>query len=533
MTRRTLAAWFDAHKKAAQQAAAYVQNGGSGRACVAWLQSKHAYPFRDHTKLQDYLRREFPAEYSGRAKVKPKERFLRTEREIKALDKAQDIFFTCAVSSSPVCKPALRALEHAAAECGGKIVVVPIRYVNPTRPGETREDEWWDEALRPYLIEQEIRPHPLLSLMTTRVQATANNPLPARIDGRTKARSAVFGHPQLAMRTVATPQNKLPKIMYSSGAITEKAYSSTLAGDLADFHHSVGAVKIEVRGKRFHLREIVWDGKQFVDIRRAYTPRGVKDAARAKALILGDVHVGLSDEEIDAALFGLGGMLDVLQPEVLGLHDIFDGRAVNPHERGNALLAAVRNGDSVADEIAQVAEWLQAVMRDRDYIREAIVVRSNHDIFLDRWLAGGRPEPRDAELFHYLSWQMLRAHRDAGQFPNPLELALSEHTLDKRIRFLALDESYQLADCELGMHGHLGPDGARGTPDNLRRIGTRFVAGHRHSPAIWQGGYWTGISCRYRHGYNAGPSSWMASQVAILCNGLRQMQHVIGGAFRG
>jgi hypothetical protein len=88
-------------------------------------------------------------------------------------------------------------------------------------------------------------------------------------------------------------------------------------------------------------------------------------------------------------------------------------------------------------------------------------------------------------------------------------------------------------DIELGMHGHLGPNGVRGTARNLSAIGTRSVVGHAHSAAIYQGVYQVGASSYMRLEYNAGPSSWTHSHVVIHRNGKRQMIHILGCRWRG
>lgn len=527
----TLDQWFKANPKAAAHARQLTASGVGSRNVAAEMQRLFGCPFGGQTALLKWLRKTGATRAARFAKAAP-ERFFRSEKEIKALDRSTDIFFTCAVSNSPACKPALRALEMAAAECNGKILVVPIRYKNPTREGE-QEDEWWAPEIRPYLLENEVRPHPLLSLMTTKAAATAANPLPTRVNGRTKDRSAIFGHPQLSMRTVATPHNHLPKILYSSGAITEKAYSDTLAGDMADFHHSVAAVKVEVRGNRFHLREIVWDGKRFIDLNRSYTPKGVVDAPHAEALVMGDIHVGLEDPNVMKATFAEGGIIPTLRPKRVVIHDVFDGRSINPHERGRALLEAVRADSRVSHEIESVALWLYDYFCD-SAVREVLIAYSNHHEFLRRWLDHGRPSPADAELFHWLSYKMLNEYRRNGEFPDPLEVALTSASVDipEQIRFLGINESYRVGDCELGQHGHLGPDGARGGL-NLSRMGTRGISAHTHSPKIFQGWHWAGLSAVYSHGYNNGPSSWMQAHVALLGNYLRQMIFIVGDRWRG
>lgn len=536
MSPKTLVAWFDENPAAVRTAKTWLRSGGSARSLVGVLQAQHDFPF-SHTGVRKWAKQHAAGELAARSARKPPERFIRTDQDVKQLDQTTDLFVTSAVNNSPVCVDALRALEQATAECGGTILVNPVRYKNPTRRGEVREDEWWAPELVPYLLENEVRPHPLLSVMTTRVQATTANPLPARIDSRTKDRSAVFGHPQLSMRTVATPQNKLPKILYSSGAITERAYSDTLAGDMAQFHHSIAAVKIEVRGKHFHLREIVWDGTRFIDLDREYRPSGVYDAPRPDLIAFGDIHFGLEDPVVMGATFGPGGVVDTLKPRRAAFHDTFDGRKPNPHERSNALLRAIRAEHTVRGELRYWANAMNDLLRGTSF-EEAVIVRSNHDEFLDRWLAAGAPEPNDAVLYHWLMYQMVAEpgtlEPRRGELPMALELILREwFELDPRIRFLQADESYRFHDVEIGMHGHLGPDGARGSPSNLARIGTKFIAGHRHSPCIWQGGYWVGLKALYRHGYNRGPSSWLQADCLLHANGMRQLISYVNEHWRG
>lgn len=83
------------------------------------------------------------------------------------------------------------------------------------------------------------------------------------------------------------------------------------------------------------------------------------------------------------------------------------------------------------------------------------------------------------------------------------------------------------------MHGHLGPNGSRGSLRSLSVIGSRFIIGHSHSPGIYEGGYQVGTSSVLRMEYNGGPSSWMQSHAALYENGKRQLIHVIDGHWRG
>jgi len=100
------------------------------------------------------------------------------------------------------------------------------------------------------------------------------------------------------------------------------------------------------------------------------------------------------------------------------------------------------------------------------------------------------------------------------------------------VKCLANDESHVVAGIETGLHGDKGPNGARGSLKNLRRIGVKVIVGHSHSPGIDEGGYQNGTSTRLRLGYNSGPSSWLNAHTVIYGNGKRSLLNVINGRWR-
>ena len=558
----TLGSWFDANPAALKAHLKWLKARRAGkhsesqRGWLRELQNTFGCPFGQDTTLMKWNLKNHQdlylaamaksASLSSTAKAKraagpTSESFQRSERDLRGLEKHENFIVTSAVNNCHADPKFLAALEQWRQETQGRILVNKIRYKNPqsrTEAEKTRPDEWWDKALHPYMIEQELRPHPLLSFMTRKAQATANNPLPAKLDSRTQDRSAVFGHPQLSMRTVATPQNALPKILYSSGAVTEKLYSDTDAGDMAEFHHSHAAIIAEVRGDRFHLREVTWDSasEKFVDIDTQYTPTGVENAPRAAALSMGDLHLGSEDPGVMEATFGPGGVMESVDPENVFFHDTFDGVSVSPHDDKKLLLRAAlarRGHTSLARELEYVGNWLNNLPVGPDYF----VVPSNHDDFLDRWLQKGESgvEAENLVLYHELCAAMLRAEAETGRFPPAISLALPNHTAFNRedVRFVEIDENVIVRGIQCGAHGHLGPNGARGAPGNMSRIGIKGVYGHIHSPRIWQGTYFAGTSSIYRLPYAKGPSGWMHSHVLTHDNGYRQMLHMIDNQFRG
>jgi hypothetical protein len=114
--------------------------------------------------------------------------------------------------------------------------------------------------------------------------------------------------------------------------------------------------------------------------------------------------------------------------------------------------------------------------------------------------------------------------------PSPFALWAEQYA--PNLRVLGGDESFRIAGIECGMHGDRGPNGARGSRMNLRRIGVKSVVGHSHSPGIEEGCYQTGTSTHLRLEYNSGASSWLQAHVAIYLSGKRTLLNIIDGEWR-
>ncbi|NJK88569.1 MAG: hypothetical protein HC923_03655 [Myxococcales bacterium] len=469
--------------------------------------------------------------------------FERTDSDVRTIERQENFAVTCAQNNTAPIPGFLEALKHWCDERNGALLIRPVRYKNPTSkrdPQDERdEDYWWDSAVEPFLIDNEVRLHRELVLPKTRIQVTSPS-LTSRLDSRSKGASAIYGHTRLSMHTVATPHNKLPKIIYSTGAVTQKNYSTTLAGDLAEFHHSPSAVLVELRGDRSHLREVTWDGEAFYDLDRKYTAKGGEDAERLLALVTGDEHVWFHEPAVRRATYDdLDSIVATLRPEELIRHDVLDCYSVSPHHFKRRLTRAVKTitgWGNLERELEDTLRFIEATTPDT---ATNVFAASNHHDHLTQWLQSGEQhvEPENLKLYHWLNYKMLEqaTWTDSGvYYPSPLRLFAEERGyLTHNAKWLGPDDSHVVAGVELGMHGHLGPDGARGSIRNLSRVGLRSVIAHRHSPGIFEGTYQVGTSSRLRLEYTSGPSSWLHTHAGIHRNGRRQMIHVIDGAWRG
>jgi len=465
--------------------------------------------------------------------------YERSARDLRALRKRKTFVVTSAQNNTPPEYDFLAALQAYCEQHDAELLVIPIRYINPTSkldPQEGDGDVSWDSDLESYLIGNElVLSDDVVVQADLRIQATARNPL-ASLASRSRGRSAVFGSSQLSMQTVATPHSRLPKLLYTTGSVTQKNYSNTKAGNLASFHHSHSAIVIELRGKHFFMREITWDGTCFYDLGARWDGSGVGDG-ETLAVITGDEHTWFGDPKVKRGTYGDYGVVPSLRPKYIVRHDLTDAYSVSHHHLKNRITMIVKSLNGMNDLRAELQHAVDHLNETTPEGMTNIIVSSNHHDHVTQWLRAGERgvEPVNAEFYHWLMWQVLQQARMTKRgvvHPDPFALFASDK-LTCDTRFLGPDDSFRLAGVELAMHGHLGPNGTRGSLRSLSVIGSRFVIGHSHSPGIFEGGYQVGTSSALRLEYNSGPSSWLNTHCALYENGKRQLIHVIDGKWRG
>jgi hypothetical protein len=138
----------------------------------------------------------------------------------------------------------------------------------------------------------------------------------------------------------------------------------------------------------------------------------------------------------------------------------------------------------------------------------------------------------------HLQSRYLEALDDGDEDFNILAFALCEAGAPEATRFLAEDESFIICrrsptgdGIECGLHGDLGPNGARGSTRALRKLGRRVIKNHDHTAAIIDGVY-SGGACSLSFPYMKGPNSHSVSHVVAFKNGARQIVTFWGGKYR-
>lgn len=456
----------------------------------------------------------------------------------RKLEPVKRYIVTAAQNATPLHAGFWKALQQAVKHYEAELLVIPLRYRNPTSRYETKQaetDEWWATDAMPFLwnVRKSLNEN-IAVLGDIKIQPTAVEPLTG-LEGFTGAESTIVGHTKLAFRTVPTPGHKMAKIMTTTGACTQKNYSDSRAGKHGEFHHTLGAVIVELEGKRFWLRHLNAnkDGS-FTDLDMRFEADTVTKASPPEAIVLGDTHVDFTDVAVDRATFGPRGIVELLAPKKIIWHDLLDAYSVNPHHRGNPFnaIAKLQSGlDDVAAEVRRAIEFV----KKRTGAAESFIVSSNHDDMLHRWILTHDWKSDAKNAAFYLETALATAKQTrmgAGgtEYPRPFKYWVDQGNY-QNIRCCGEDPLI-VAGILCSMHGDIGPGGARGSIKNLSRIGAKSVIGHSHSPGISEGCYQVGTSSRLQLEYNKGPSGWLNTHCLIHADGKRQLVTIIEGRWR-
>lgn len=455
--------------------------------------------------------------------------------------KVKRFIVTAAQNGTPVNETWWSVLLNMSKVMKAELLVIPLRYKNPTShwSASASNEEYWVKEVEPYLWNQRMSLNQNITVLgDIKTQPTASSPLTG-FDSFASASSSIIGHTKVQMKAVPSTGNKMAKVMTTTGACTIPNYTDSRAGAVGEFHHSLGAVLVEIETEtRFFLRHLPFDQKSgsCTDLDKKYFGDRVVKAPRALALVMGDTHVDAADPAVIEATFGAGGIVPTLKPKHLVWHDLLDGYSMNPHHAGKPLSKIgkmVGNAGNVRDEVQRAIDF---IVKHTPTESESVVVPSNHNDFLGRWIDSHdwKSDPLNAEFYLETALAMVRDTKytpRGTEYPEAFSYWLKKANLE-RCRILEVDESFMLEDVELGIHGNLGPNGVRGSIQNLRRISNKSIIGHAHNPGIEEGCYQVGTNTFLRLEYNKGASSWLNADCVLNADGKRQLLIIVDGKWR-
>jgi hypothetical protein len=498
-----------------------------------------------------------------------------TEAESPELLKAKERTFnkkrkrfiiTWAQNNTPVHHRFFNNLESYAKHINADIHVIAGRYKNPTSVFTDRKYDQWADRVKPYLDAARHDVHKYVSIMSdVKIQPTAVNPMTG-LQGMSGINSCVFGSPKVQMETIPVLEGCKPKMMLTTGSCTVSNYTDSKAGKKGEFHHTLGFVIIEIKDdETFFIRQVTAeDNGDFIDIFNKVSFEGeeveitfdstieklnwkaanfgaepidwvgsskIKQINEIEACILGDLHYGKEDQEVLNNTFKF---LKSIRPKNVILHDVFDGYSISHHEMKDPFAQyrkEVKGTNSLKDEVDYMLNRLSEFDKLKD--SEIVVVRSNHDDFIDRWLKNGdwkkQPTPKNSIEYMEYSQILLKQYAESDEVKGVIPELINRRF--PRFTTLGRSDSYIVKGWELAQHGDIGSGGSRGSLQQFRKLNTKIIVGHYHSPGRKDGALSVGTSTLLRIGYNIGPSGWLQSHVIIHENGKAQHLNFIDGEF--
>jgi hypothetical protein len=477
--------------------------------------------------------------WSEKMKLKEKPE-IESEQYIKAksrvFDKTKKRFMiSYAQNATAVHKKFFNKMKMYAEFIGADIHIIAGRYKNPTSVWSMKQesDEWWDEDVLPYLDANRHDIHKYVSILSDiKIQPTAVNPMTG-LKGVSGINSCIFGGPKVQMEMIPVLEGNKPKMMLTTGAVTKKNYTDSKAGKKGEFHHTFGFVVVEIKDdETFFVRQVTADDRSgsFRDLYYSVDDNGISEINDIEAIVLGDLHCGHHDEVVLTQTFK---MLDKIKPKHVILHDVFDGDSISHHQMKDAFVQYGKEVTGTNDLGAEINNMMGILDNFTKYDK-VVVVRSNHDDFVDRWLKNEdwkkQPTFKNAPLYMDLSARLLRQY---GTNPHNVKGVIPELINERFPKFITLgrNASYKVKNWELGQHGDIGSNGSRGSLLQFRDLNTKIIVGHYHSPGRKDGALSVGTSTKLRVGYNNGPSSWLQSHVIIHSDGRAQHINFINGEY--
>jgi len=418
-----------------------------------------------------------------------------------------------------------------------ELIVIPIHYKNISLFTAAQEyTKRWPSDASQYIVDEHIRLGGGVDVAAElKISATAARPLSA-IGPLGGHNWQIIGHSKVLMDPVATPQDMKPKRCYTTGVMSVRNYSRTKQGALASFHHSVGALVVEVSGNNAFIRQLGMSGRSFYDVAGGelwkYYADGAEQCFSLPALTTGDEHVKFHDPGVRRATYGPSGMASVLKPERIFRHDVLDGYAGSHHHEKDPLTQFKKfhsGDDDYRAELDAVAKFLNETTPPNS---TNYMVDSNHHDHLSQWLnrVNVNKDHRNALLILQLQEAVRRAAL-SGSRAGPLELYLEGKLLHKTV-WLNRNKPLIIKGVDYSQHGDVGVNGGRGSASALSKATYKTVIGHSHTARIVDGCYQVGYSARGLE-YARGMGTWTHTHCLQYPDGKRTLVDIFGSKWHG
>lgn len=490
--------------------------------------------FGSFMNLKDYAKSVDPGAFAGIVdqEVDPS---VSAKTLKKKMSHYKRFIITSAIYGDKAHKQFIMNLKAKCDDIGALLLVLPT--YKSTSPVATQLSDGLDPILKDeVVVNGDIRLNSNLFISSIKISSSNVNPTTglSRIGQRNG--SFIYASPKQFMVPVAVSNTKMPHVIMTTGACTLPNYkpaqmSRGRGAYIASHDHTIGALYVEIRDENiFHFTQIQAEPNgSFVEFADYYTKKG-KSVMNPAYFVIGDLHPDTLDEKAFKAWVDCSIKTGCKK---WILHDCFGGASINHHEKDKKTLLAqkaVQGKLRLDKEFQQLGSVMTRIFNSG--IEEVVIVKSNHDEFLDRWLESGR---FIEDHYNYPIAVKLADAQIEGK--DPLRFGLEKFGKMKaehlsKIKWLVRDQDFKVAKIECGSHGDLGANGSKASVASLENAYGSCVAGHSHSARIIRSVWIVGTTSKLKAGYNIGPSSWLHASVFIYPNGTRQMMIAINGKCR-
>jgi hypothetical protein len=348
------------------------------------------------------------------------------------------------------------------------------------------------------------------------------------LDRIARSNSVIVAHTKQEHVTIPVRITEYPHIMWSTGVVTYPNYGDDRIGKIAMQDHTCGGLIVEVvDNKIYHVRNFQADKNGYFAVFNKWYRKDKITNIKVN-IVMGDIHCGAEDP---IAISQSKQLIKELDCKYIYFNDLFDGRSVNHHEDFNIYAQYTRpvHQQTLEDELNYLGNFLQDFTKGIED-RTFIVVPSNHNDFVSRWLAEGKfvfGSPKNAklgaELFtHYLDGE------------DPIEYYLKSRNFIKNIKIHFATRNEELKSFEHTIiHGDKGVGAGKGSAKSFDKCYDKNISAHGHSPKRFRSSSVVGINCDPNQPYIAGTGSgWMATDGLSYENGTDSLINKIKGSYK-
>lgn len=448
-----------------------------------------------------------------------------TQRTASGVHKHK-LLITSAQNSTELNHTFLSQLEKIASIEVADLIVVGTKYNPDTLNSvQKRSEAIYPPALNPYLLTYDLVIGDLVIYHDSNVIATAKQPINAAKQLNTGELFSIVPHNKQQLKTLPRPLNAEVITAVTTGTVSRPNYSGSRAGAEAAAAHVYGAFYVNLETGEYSTVTQGDDGSVYfgnysidADLKVTTTPD------RTNTVVLGDVHAeALTESDIEE----YHCILALEAPHLTVLHDVLHMQSANPHEAKNKLSLYKHKDGSIDKDLSKLGDVLTGIGA---FSNRVYLVESNHNDMIQRIIADvdHRPDPKNAKLYHELSFLALNAIDNKDHNFNVLQQALLINGFDFSpiwgFEWGKENRPKSVNGWLISNHGHNGVSGSRGSPMQLSRITQKMVSGHTHSPEISGNNASRTLTvgtCALNQGYNerGGFTTWGKNYVVIYPNG--------------